>query len=213
MRLHKLIPLLSSLTLGLALLLASSPGAATPRFVDPQALGSGGDTSSGGSWGASLLLQLGLGGSFDFDGGSDDASPTLGVTPVFERRFGPNFALGGEWMFLWVKSSDSDEDRDKLWLPHLRARIAFPVYKNVEVGAMLGLGVGIYLGRDEVGGNAFVFPSYRFAFGGSYAINPAVKAFADFGYLSAAFTQEIAGKDIDTEFSTLLLSVGLMAAF
>lgn len=201
--------------LGLALMVPSVAAAAGPRAEDYSLLGSGGDAKGGEPWGASLAVHLGLGGTFDTEGTEADASPTLGVTPVLERRFGPNFALGFEWMFLWVKGDDYDGDRSKLWAPHVRARISFPVYPKVEVGAMMGVGLGVLL--PDKGDTEIAFPSYRFAFGGSYQFAPTVRAFGDIGYMGTAWTTKVQvngkDKDFETKFGTVLVSAGLMAVF
>lgn len=203
---------LSGAVCGLLLLL--SPLAAQAELSGPRLLpelGSAGDAKDSAAWGASLALHLGLGGSYDVDGKSTDAAATLGVTPVLERRLGPNFAVGFEWMFLWTKADDYDGNRTKVWAPHLRARIGFPVYPKVEVGALLAIGLGVVM-PDE-GDTEIAVPSYRFAFGGSYQFNDQVRAFADLGYLSMTWGQSVLDRDIDVTFSTVLLSAGLMAVF
>lgn len=163
-----------------------------------------------GSWSGSMGFQIGVMGEYEVDvdapDNTFDASPTLGITPVLEYNLGSNFAVGAEWMFLWIKASDSDGDRDKLWIPHLRARISFPVHPQVEVGAMIGVGMGILL--PDKGDDDVALPSYRFAFGGTYEINPQVKAFADVGYLGTTFR-----RDDNVDFGTALLTAGLLAGF
>jgi len=207
--------IVTAAVLGLALLVPSLAAAAGPKPEDYRLLGSAGDAKGSEPWGATLAVHLGLGGTFDTEGTEADAAPTLGVTPVLERRFGPNFALGFEWMFLWVKGDDYDGDRSKLWAPHVRARISFPVYPKVEVGAMMGIGFAMLL-PDE-GDTEFAFPSYRFAFGGSYQFAPTVRAFGDIGYMATRWTTDVKvndkEKEFETKFGTVMLSTGLMAVF
>lgn len=211
-----------SLALLLGLLLGSpralAGAAASPGERLAAAAGSGGDAASA-PFGASLAFHLGLGGQFDRDGRTSDASPTLGVTPVLERRLGPNFAFGAEWQFLWVRDDELDgQARWKLWCPQLRGRISFPIWEGLEVGGMLAIGLGLFFADEEEGGFALALPSYRFAFGGSWPINPQVRVFADLGYQAITYTGERRQPDgkteeVDSAFGTLLLTTGLMAAF
>jgi hypothetical protein len=178
-------------------------------------LAAGSSDASRGDWGASLAFHLGLGGEFDHDGETSDASPTLGVTPVLERMFGANFALGFEWMFLWIRDADRGGSRSKLWSPHLRGRIAFPIWEKLEVGALLGVGPGLLWAQKNDGGFNLCLPSYRFAFGASYPINPKVRIFGDLGYLGISYTGEVEpnSKEVDATFGTVLMTVGLTAEF
>ncbi|MBM4321728.1 MAG: hypothetical protein FJ125_17775 [Deltaproteobacteria bacterium] len=216
----KMRPHVLVLTIGILLTILPAPVGAAATAEEPAAgAGSGGDVASAAPYGASLAFHLGLGGEFDRDGQTTAASPTLGVTPVLERRLGPNFALGFEWQFLWVREERSSPgSRWKLWCPHLRGRISFPIWEELEVGAMLGVGVGLFFADKEEGGFTLAFPSYRFAFGGSYPVNPQVKVFADFGYQGVSYSGErqlLNGKseEVPSELGTLLLTAGLMAVF
>jgi hypothetical protein len=185
--------------------------------------GSGGETSKDEApFGASLAFHLGLGGEFSRDGHNSSASPTLGVTPVLERRLGSNFAFGFEWMFLWVKDTGSDrsEARSKLWAPQVRARISFPVWEKLRVGAMLGLGLGLFFAPKDDGDFNLGLPSYRFGFGGDYPINDQVRVFADLGYMGISYKGLIPStktlgqtEEVDSSFGTVLFTSGLMAMF
>ncbi len=169
-----------------------------------------GNVRSASPWGAALNLHLGLGGQFSRDkdhGGDSDASPTMGVTPALEYRLGTTVSLGGEWMFAWIKEADYDGSRSKLWVPALRGRLSFPVTRELDLGAMLAVGLGILM--PAKGDTEVALPAYHFGFGGAYRLNQAAQAYVDAGYMSASFMED--AFSYSSKFETFLITIGLVA--
>lgn len=196
---------------GAALLVATSALPAAAQSVEKQ------PADKAGSIVGSLAFQLGVGSEYELDYDQEglaktkgDGDATLAIIPAVEKKLGQSVAFGGEYMFVWAKGEGADE-RQLIMSPHLRVRMSFPVGNRVTVGGMLGIGPSIWTsasGDETLDSTRFGW-SYRFAFGGAYAINDAVSAFADVGY----YRTTSYGDDVTARFSNIPISVGLRSQF
>ncbi|MCB9524386.1 MAG: outer membrane beta-barrel protein [Myxococcales bacterium] len=175
------------------------------------------------SGGIEFLAGFGVGAESEVDGKSVDGSDAwsaiaFGIIPGIDQMLAPSVGIGAEMGFWWF-SPDGDNakgDSQLVLSPHLRARMSFPIVEKVTFDGMLGVGPTIWTSRDvEVpgGGNQSTDSrfgwSLRFNFGGSYAINDQVSAFANLGY----FTTTTYGDDITATLNTIPLGVGVRGTF
>ncbi|MFN3198854.1 MAG: outer membrane beta-barrel protein [Bradymonadia bacterium] len=202
--------LASALAAG-ALLTAGAVGTASAQDVQKQA------TQRPGKVVGSLGFQMGIASQYEFDHDdtnlqfdAQDADLTLAIIPAVEKMLGQSVAFGAEYMFVWAKGDGADE-RHLIMSPHVRARMSFPVGDKVSVGAMFGIGPSIWTSAGDaepLDSTRFGW-SYRFAFGGSFAINNSVSAFADVGY----YCTRTYGDDYTTTFDNIPVTVGLRSNF
>lgn len=194
---------LSSAPIALALALAlPHPAAAAPAA--PGAVGG-------------IEFMLGFPGSFetDTDGGTSegDMATSLGLVPWVEKQLGQSVGLGAEMMFVWVKGDADNAERRLILSPHLRLRMSFPIIDKVTFDGFIAAGGTIWTAEDNaiedtVADTRFGW-SLRFGFGGSYAINEVVSAFAHLGW----YTTTTFGDDVTANINTVPLCLGLRGNF
>ncbi len=158
-------------------------------------------------------------GEAEFDDGPSadgDLTTTFGITPQVDYMLAKAFGVGGEFGFLWAGGEDAKGDaldRRLILNPALRARMSFPIVKNVTFDGFLAIGPSIWLEQDDVpeaaGGGTRIGWGLRFGFGGSYVFNESVAAFANLGYQYA----QSYGEDLTLTYSTIPLNVGLRSQF
>lgn len=208
---------LSSAPIALALALAlPHPAAAAPAA--PGAVGG-------------IEFMLGFPGSLeaDHDNGNSqdgDMATSLGLVPWVEKQLGQSVGLGAEMMFVWVKGDADKAERRLIMSPHLRLRMSFPIVDKITFDGFLAAGATIWTAED----NPVASPpdaddtdvdiskaladtrfgwSLRFGFGGSYAINEVVSAFAHLGW----YTTTTFGDDVTANINTVPLCLGLRGNF
>jgi hypothetical protein len=196
-----------------AVALAPALAGAADKKVEKQPPEAAGDITG------SLGFMLGFGDNFHTEGkfkgvkldGDADGSPTLAIIPSVEKRLGNVVAIGGEYMFVWAKTEKAD-DRTFLMSPHVRVRMSFPVYDRTTFDGVFGLGPTIWTAPDKAtppfDSTRFGW-SLRFAFGGSYAFNDSVSAFADLGY----YRSTTYGDDVTAVLTSIPFTVGLRSSF
>ena len=105
--------------------------------------------------GASLEFLVGFGSTFDIEsdgGGTEEfeGQLTLGIVPGFDKLLGQNFAVGGEYMFVWGGVEDAADERSLIMSPHLRFRMMFPIVSGLSFDGLFGIGPTIWVGNDKV---------------------------------------------------------------
>lgn len=198
----------------LALALMAGPALAADQEAKPAASA----TVAAGDYNGGLEFLIGFGGATTASGDGieveADLSPTLGITPWMEKKFGSAVGIGGEMNFLWFKPSEGADERQLVLSPHLRLRMSFPIIEKVTFDGTLGVGPSIWTARGDaqrgdVANETRFGWSLRFAFGGSYAINKAVSVYGNLGY----YTSQTFGDDLTAEMDTIPLAVGLRGNF
>lgn len=174
---------------------------------------------------ATLEFMLGPASDFEIesDGGDTetyDARTTLGIIPGFDRMFGRNFGIGGEYMFVWGGPSgeDAPDERTLVMSPHMRARMSFPIWKGLTFDGLFGIGPTIWVGNNkadkhieyikEMRDTRFGW-SLRFNFGAGWKFNESVAAFTSLGY----YTTTTYGDDVTLNLNTVPWTVGLRSQF
>ncbi|MCB9541328.1 MAG: hypothetical protein R3F65_00730 [bacterium] len=141
-----------------------------------------------------------------------DLSTSLGLVPWVEKKLGESVGFGAEMMFVWIKGDSDDAERRLVMSPHLRLRMSFPIIDKVTFDGFIAAGGTIWTAEDNASGGfadtRFGW-SLRFGFGGSYAINEVVSAFAHLGW----YTSTTYGDDITASIDTVPLCLGLRGNF
>lgn len=141
-----------------------------------------------------------------------DMATSLGLIPWVEKKLGESVGFGAEMMFVWVKGDSDDAERRLIMSPHLRLRMSFPIIDKVTFDGFIAAGGTIWTAEDNASGGLadtrFGW-SLRFGFGGSYAINDVVSAFAHLGW----YTTTTYGDDITANINTVPLCIGLRGNF
>ena len=176
---------------------------------------------------ASIEFLLGMGTSLERDADKgdtveSDGKLTLGIVPGFDKMLGPNFGVGGEYMFVWGGSDEKDapDERSLIMSPHLRFRMAFPLWKGLTFDGLFGIGPSLWVGNDKVpkvdgGGDGDEMRdtrfgwSLRFNFGAGWKFNESVAAFTALGY----YTTTTYGDEVALNLNTVPLSLGLRSQF
>lgn len=141
-----------------------------------------------------------------------DLATSLGIVPWVEKKLGESVGFGAEMMFVWMKGDSDDDERRLVMSPHLRLRMSFPIIDKVTFDGFIAAGGTIWTAADNASGGfsdtRFGW-SLRFGFGGSYAINEVVSAFAHLGW----YTTTTYGDDITANMNTVPLCLGLRGNF
>ena len=168
---------------------------------------------------ASIEFLLGMGTSFEADPDKgktqeSDGKLTLGIVPGFDKMLGPNFGVGGEYMFVWGGSDEKDapDERSLIMSPHLRFRMAFPLWKGLTFDGLFGIGPSLWVGNDkaeDLTRDTRFGWSLRFNFGAGWKFNESVAAFTALGY----YTTTTYGDEVALNLNTVPLSLGLRSQF
>ncbi len=165
----------------------------------------------------SIEFMLGFASDFSLD--PDNVSPerphikadtgaAFGIIPAIDFPIGSSVvSLGAEWMLVWFPRDHGD--RRLVMSPNVRLRMDFPIIPKVSVGALFAIGPSWWTKVSDPSDDRHVGYGVRFAFGGSYDINPSVQAFAQLGY----YYSDTFDHNATYEFDTVPLGVGLRGLF